>query len=287
MISHAPAAAPPAAPVLPQPYRVVSSRAETADTVTIELANDSAPLAGFAPGQFAMLTAYGIGEVPISLSAIETTAAGRTRRLTHTVRSVGSVTRALHDAAPGAVVGVRGPFGTPWDLSAATGRDVVIVAGGIGLAPVRPLVHAVLDDPSRYGTLVVLVGARTPADLLYPAELDGWAREGAHVGVTVDRPSGGWTGHVGVVPALIPQARFDAGRAVAYVCGPEIMMRYTAEALTARGVSAARVQISLERTMRCGCGWCGHCQLGPLLVCRDGPVVPYERAASLLTVREL
>ncbi|BCJ49318.1 oxidoreductase [Actinoplanes sp. NBRC 14428] len=272
-------------PAFPVPYRVVARRAETADTVTMELANDDGPLDAFAPGQFAMLTAYGIGEVPISLSAVAV-AGGRTRRLVHTVRAVGAVTRALCGAAPGAVIGVRGPYGTAWDLAAA-GRDVVIVAGGIGLAPVRPLVHAVLADRSRFGDVALLVGARTPADLVFRDDLRRWAGAGAQVAVTVDRPAGDWDGHVGVVPSLLPQARFDAGHAVAFVCGPEIMMRFTAEALIRAGVAPARVQISLERSMRCGCGWCGHCQLGPLLVCRDGPVVAYERVAHLLTVREL
>jgi anaerobic sulfite reductase subunit B len=272
---------------LPHPYRVVSRRVDTADTVTLELAHDGGPLPAFAPGQFAMLTAYGIGEVPISLSGVPDPEDSRARRLTHTLRAVGAVTRALHAAAPGAVIGVRGPFGTSWDVGSAAGRDVVIVAGGIGLAPVRPVLHAVLAERSRYGEVVLLVGARTPDDLLYPGELLSWEAAGVHIGVTVDRPSDGWTGHVGVVPALVPGARFDPARSVAFVCGPEVMMRFTARALLDRGLPAARIRVSLERNMRCGVGWCGHCQLGPLLLCRDGPVVDYARAEPLLTVREL
>jgi len=272
---------------LPHPYRVASRRVDTGDTVTLELAYDDTPLPAFAPGQFAMLTAYGIGEAPISLSGLPEAGGGSARRLTHTLRAVGAVTRALHAAAPGAVLGVRGPFGTSWDVPSAAGHDVVIVAGGIGLAPVRPVLQAVLAGRSRYGEIVLLVGARTPADLLYRDELRLWAAAGVQVGVTVDRPSDGWTGHVGVVPALIPAARFDPGRTVAFVCGPEVMMRFTARALLDRGVPASRLRVSLERNMRCGMGWCGHCQLGPLLLCRDGPVVDYARAEPLMTIREL
>jgi anaerobic sulfite reductase subunit B len=270
---------------LPHPYRVAARRVDTPDTVTVELAPDGAPLPAFAPGQFAMLTAYGIGEVPISLSGLPEP--GDAPRLTHTLRAVGAVTRALHATAPGAVIGVRGPFGTSWDVPSAAGHDVVIVAGGIGLAPVRPVLQAVLADRARYGEVVLLVGARTPADLLYGDELRCWAAAGVRVGVTVDRPADGWTGHVGVVPALIPAARFDPARAVAFVCGPEVMMRFTARALLDRGLPAGRLRVSLERNMRCGLGWCGHCQLGPLLLCRDGPVVDYARAEPLMTVREL
>lgn len=273
---------------LPRPYRVVSRRADTGDTVTLELAHDAEPLPAFSPGQFAMLTAYGIGEVPISLSGLpDPPDLGGASRLTHTLRAVGAVTRALHAAAPGAVIGVRGPFGTSWDVASAAGHDVVIVAGGIGLAPVRPVLQAVLADRSRYGEVVLLAGARTPAELLYPDDLDRWAAAGVQVGVTVDRPADGWTGHVGVVPALIPAARFDPARSVAFVCGPEVMIRFTARALLDRGLPASRLRVSLERNMRCGVGWCGHCQLGPLLLCRDGPVVDYARAEPLMTVREL
>jgi anaerobic sulfite reductase subunit B len=272
---------------VPQPYRVVSRREDTVDTVTLELAHDAGPLPAFAPGQFAMLTAYGIGEVPISLSGLPDPDDTRARRLTHTLRAVGAVTRALHAAHAGAVIGVRGPFGTSWDVRSAEGHDVVVVAGGIGLAPLRPVLHAVLAERSRYGEVALLVGARTPADLLYPGELQRWQAAGVQLGVTVDRPADGWNGHVGVVPALIPLVRFDPSRSIAFVCGPEVMMRFTARALLDRGLPAARLRISLERNMRCGVGWCGHCQLGPLLLCRDGPVVGYPVAEPLMNVREL
>jgi NAD(P)H-flavin reductase len=271
----------------PHPYRVVTRRVDTYDTVTLELAHDTGPLPPFAPGQFAMLTAYGIGEVPISISGLPEPGDRPARRLVHTLRAVGAVTAALHAKEPNDVVGVRGPFGTTWDVPSAAGHDVVVMAGGIGLAPLRPVLHALLADRDRYGRLALLVGTRTPADLLYGEELRRWADAGVQVAVTVDRPGDGWDGQVGVVTTLVPAARFDPRGTVAFVCGPEVMMRFAAEALIARGVPAARIRVSLERNMRCGVGWCGHCQLGPVLVCRDGPVVDYARAEPLLRVREL
>ena len=265
---------------VPVPHKVVRRSVDTADTVTVELAAVSRPLPALRPGQFAMLTAYGIGDVPISVSG------HRGGRSLHTIRAVGAVTRALHDAGPGDVLGVRGPFGTAWDVDAAAGHDVVVVAGGIGLAPLRPVVERLLADPDRFGHVAVLVGSRRPAELLYRDDRRRW-RERAQVEVIVDRPADGWTGHVGLVTTLLPGAGVDPGSAAAFVCGPEVMMRFTAEALIARGVPADRIQVSLERSMRCGVGWCGHCQLGPLLICRDGPVVRYPVAEPLLTVREL
>jgi NAD(P)H-flavin reductase len=246
------------------------------------------PLPAPAAGQFTMLTAFGVGEVPISVSsAAEPTTAGdrNGHTLVQTLRAVGAVTQALHDAKPGTLVGVRGPFGVGWDLNVGRGRDVVIVGGGVGLAPLRPVVRAVLAHRTMHGQVAVLVGARTPADLLYPDELEQIAN--AHVAISVDQPTDDWRGPVGVVTTLLAGAPFDAENTVAYVCGPEIMMRFTAAALMRRGVPADRIQISLERNMRCGVGLCGHCQLGPIIVCRDGPVVTYDRVAELVTVREL
>ncbi|GGN84437.1 oxidoreductase [Actinoplanes lobatus] len=266
--------------VIPLPYRVAGRREDTADTVTLELDRDGEGLPEFGPGQFAMLTAYGIGEVPISVSG------SRGTRLIHTIRAVGAVTRALCATRSGDVIGVRGPFGTRWDVGAAAGHDVLVVAGGIGLAPLRPVVECLLADRRAYGHVAVLIGARRPGELLYPGDLRRWAAH-VRVDVIVDRAEPGWRGRVGLVTGLIPAAGVDAGRAVAYVCGPEVMMRATARALVDRGVQAERVWLSLERAMRCGAGWCGHCQLGPLLICRDGPVVGYPVAEPLLTVREL
>ncbi|OLZ55101.1 oxidoreductase [Streptomyces amritsarensis] len=264
----------------PLPYRVVDRREETRDTATLTLAPSGEPLAPFAPGQFAMVYAFGVGEIPVSVSRILDSG-----RLVHTVRAVGAVSRALHGLGPGAHVAVRGPFGRGWDTTAARGRDVLVVAGGIGLAPLRPLLDTVLAEPEAYGRLNVLAGARSPDDLLYGDEIPSWRRPFAQA--TVDRPSAGWKGRVGIVTGLIGEARFRPPDTTAFVCGPEVMIRATARTLMHQGVDAARIQVSLERNMRCATGHCGHCQLGPLLLCRDGPVVGYDRAESLLTVREL
>lgn len=274
-------------PALPRAYRVASRREDTQDTVTFELTDPQHPVPAFAPGQFAMLTAFGVGEVPISVSGLGDDGQGRADRLQHTVRAVGAVTRALHAAQPGHPIGVRGPFGTGWKVAAAAGHDIVVVAGGIGLAPLRPVLLAALADRSRYGRIILLAGGRSPSDLLYVDELQRWRRDGVEVAVTVDRPGGDWTGHVGLVTALIKPARLDPNNSAAFVCGPDVMMRFTADALVGVGIPAHRVRLALERNMRCGVAWCGHCQFGPLLVCRDGPEVNYDVVEPLMRVREL
>ncbi len=231
-----------------------------------------------------MLYAFGVGEVPISTSG----APNAGGELTHTIRAVGPVTTALCAAEPGDVLGVRGPFGTTWPLEQAAGGDLVVIAGGIGLAPVRPAVYHALAHRDDYGAVGLLVGARTPSDLLYVPELEQWrARFDLEVGVTVDSAAGDWHGRVGVVTRLIPGAAFDPATATALVVGPEIMMRFTVAALLERGVPKERIYISMERNMRCGVGHCGHCQLGPLLICRDGPVFRYDEIEPLMEVREL
>ncbi|NDU71482.1 oxidoreductase [Actinomadura sp. DSM 109109] len=272
----------------PVPYRVTARRAETADTVTLALEPVGAPMPEPAPGQFTMMYAFGVGEAPISVSRVGPfEGAAPSRVLEHTVRAVGAVTRAVCAARPGEVLGLRGPYGAGWGVDEARGHDLVVAGGGIGLAPLRPVVLRALADRDAFGRIAILVGARTPGDLLFREEMDAWRARGAQVEVTVDRPAPGWTGQVGLITALAGAADVDPARAAAFVCGPEIMMRLTAQALTGLGVPAGNVRLSLERSMRCGVGWCGHCQLGPLLVCRDGPVVPYPRAAALMTVREL
>ncbi|GAA2895596.1 FAD/NAD(P)-binding protein [Streptomyces mexicanus] len=266
----------------PLPYRVASVKEETTDTRSFELVPARRELPPFSPGQFAMIYAFGVGEVPVSVSALRGPHGG----LVHTVRAVGATSTALYRLREGDTVGVRGPYGVGWDLTAAAGHDALVIAGGIGLAPLRPVVHAVLDRPAAHGRLGVLVGARTPADLIYREQIESW-RGQATVGVIVDRPLPGWHGEVGVVTALLDRFDLLPDRTCALVCGPEVMMRRTARALIDRGVPPHRVQVSLERNMRCATGHCGHCQLGPLLLCRDGPVIAYDRAEPLLAVREL
>jgi anaerobic sulfite reductase subunit B len=267
---------------LPARYRVCGRRGETHDTVTLALAPVDQPIAPHRPGQFTMLYAFGIGEVPISVSG---PAGGPA--LAQTIRAVGAVTRALCAAQTGQMIGVRGPFGTGWGVKDAVGRDLLLVAGGIGLAPLRPALLAALADRLSYRRVTVLIGARSPAELVFQDELDDWRDRGAVVEVTVDQAAAGWTGHVGVVTQLMDVAEVDPRQTTALVCGPEVMMRLTARALLAAGAGADRIRVSLERNMRCGVAECGHCQLGPLLLCRDGPVVTYQQAAPLLAAREL
>lgn len=267
---------------MPASYRVSKRQDETHDTVTITLEPTGMPLESFTPGQFMMLYAFGIGEIPVSVSGPAGPAG-----LTHTIRALGAVSRALCAAAPGQVVGVRGPFGTSWHESDAFGQDLLMIAGGIGLAPLRPAVLAALREPGRYRRITVLVGARSPAELVFAAEYDQWRESGATVEVTVDRADATWHGHVSVVTQLIGQADFDPQQTLALICGPEVMMRLTAQTLLAAGITASQIRVSLERNMQCGVGECGHCQLGPLLLCRDGPVVPYDAAAPVLLIREL
>ena len=268
----------PPGPMVPQSFVVRERVQETSDTwtLTLEALDGDSPSIG--PGQFMMVYVFGIGEVPISVSGPP----NRRGPVVLTVRAVGAVTEAICATEPGGVLGLRGPFGTTWPISASGGADVVVVAGGIGLAPLRPVVLHALEHRRELGELVVLYGARTPQDLLYLGELEAW-----NVDVTVDAAELGWPGKVGVVPKLIPGARFDPAKAVAFVCGPEIMMQFAVEALLDRGLTPDRIHVSLERNMRCGLGHCGHCQLGPTLICRDGPVYSYETAGPWLEVREL
>jgi NAD(P)H-flavin reductase len=265
--------------MVPVSYRVARRRRETHDSWTLELEPTADALDPLAPGQFAMLYAFGKGEAPISVSRLPQV---------HTIRAVGTVSAALCDLRRGDVVGVRGPFGTAWPVEAAEGADVVILAGGIGLAPLRPAIDHVLAHRERYGNVVVLYGGRSPEDLLYTAELERWrGRSDIGVGVAVDQADAGWPGRVGVVTTLVPSATFDPDHTVAMLCGPEAMMRFAAAALQERGVPAESIHVSLERSMKCAIRLCGHCQLGPEFICHDGPVFTWDRVEPLLRVREL
>ena len=222
----------PPGPMVPAPFAVAAKRQETADTWTLELSPPGEEGMVFAPGQFTMLSAFGAGEVPISISGDP----DRTGPLVHTVRDVGLATAAICRANPGEVLAVRGPFGRPWPVVELEGSDVIVVAGGIGLAPLRPAILALLARRERYGRLLLLYGGRAPEQLLYTEELESWSARGLEVAVSVDSAGPEWLGHVGVVPRLIARASFDAERAAALVCGPEVMMRFTVSALAQAGV---------------------------------------------------
>jgi len=263
-------------------WHVTEVRHDTSDVVTLGL-TPPRPF-GFLPGQFNMLSVPGIGEVPISISGDPAS----TEYTLHTIRDVGPVTHALCALRPGQHVGVRGPYGTSWPVDAAEGGDLVIVAGGIGLPPLRPALYQALSRRGSFGRVVLLYGARTPADLLFTHELDAWrAGSGLHVDVTVDSADRDWHGNVGVVPDLVRRAPFDPPSTTAFMVGPEVMMRFTVRALLAAGVPASRVYLSMERNMQCAVAMCGHCQLGPFLLCRDGPVFRHQALAPWLAIREV
>jgi NAD(P)H-flavin reductase len=269
----------------PLAARVAKVDQETHDTFTLTVEpGDGQPLAGFAPGQFSMLYVYGVGELPISISG-DPHAPGR---LVYTVRSVGRATHALVSRRPGEAVGVRGPFGRPWPLEAALGKDVLVVAGGIGLAPLRPVIFDVLRRRDDFVRLIVLYGARSPKDLLFRKQLAGWARQpDTQVLTTVDYGGTSWRGNVGVVTTLFRHLRLHPAQTVAYVCGPEMMMRFVVRQLEAREVPGSEIFLSMERSMKCAVGSCGHCQLGPHFVCKDGPVFSYDQLRPWMERHEL
>lgn len=274
----------PADPLVPDVYRVTHVQRELGNVVTLELEPlcDARPV--FEPGQFNMLYAFGVGEVAISISA----GAQDDRAFVHTVRDVGAVSAAIAKMEVGATLGLRGPFGTGWPVAEAEGSDIVVVAGGLGLAPLRPAIHAILSRRERYGRVTILAGCRSPRDILYRHELEQWRqRLDVEIEVTVDHAEGDWYGHVGVVPSLIPRMMFDPDDTVAFICGPEVMMRFSAGALHEAGLSADRVYLSMERNMKCAIGLCGHCQFGPSFICKDGPVMRLDRIAGILAMREI
>lgn len=271
----------------PQPWRVAERRSEVAsdEVFSWELRPEAGAKSGAvpAPGQFNMLYLPGVGEVPISVSAV-TNDGG----IVHTTRAVGSVTRAMQGLEPGTVVGLRGPFGSAWPVAEAAGGDLVLVAGGIGLAPLRPVIHAVLERRADFGRVVICYGARAPGDRIFRDELDAWAKhDDLDLRVTVDRGTAAWRGDVGVVTQLVERGGFDRRNTRAMVCGPEVMMRFSAASLERRGLKAEDIFVSMERNMRCALGFCGHCQIGAHFVCRDGPVFPYPVMEPAFRIREL
>ena len=269
--------------MVPRVARVLRARRELSDVWTLDI---DAGVNGFvfSPGQFNMLYAFGVGEAAISISG-DATDHGN---LVHTIRSVGKVSAALANLKAGDAIGFRGPYGVGWPVEQAEGSDVVIVAGGLGLAPLRPAIYHVLANRDRYGRIALLSGAREPAGMLFRRELEQWrTRFDVDVAVTVDHADSDWRGNVGVVTTLIKRAAFDPDHTVAMVCGPEIMMRFAAIELEQAGVPGDAIYLSMERNMKCAIGQCGHCQLSTDFVCRDGPVATYTHLNRLMTLREL
>lgn len=267
--------------MLPRPATVRARRRELDTTWTLELELDGM---AFTPGQFTMLYMPHVGEIPISISGNP----ADDSRLVHTVRSVGAVSQAVADLRVGDRVGVRGPFGHGWPVDDAAGGDVVLIAGGLGLAPLRPVIYRLLAGRERFGNIVILYGARGPDEILYRSELQQWREHlDLQVEVTVDHADSDWRGHVGVVTGLVGKAEFDPADTTVMVCGPEIMMRFAVAAMRDRGIADESIYLSMERNMQCAIGHCGHCQFGTFLVCRDGPVFRYDNIGRLLNVKEL
>lgn len=271
-------------PMVPELFRIERLKQETEDTFTLSLVPpDESAKVSFLPGQFNMLSVFGVGEVPISISGNPS----ETSRLEHTTRRVGVVTKAMGLLKPGDAIGVRGPYGTHWPVTEENG-DFVIIAGGIGLAPLRPVLYHLMAQREKYRKIVLLYGARSPEEILYKRELERWrGKFDLEVQVTVDRGSSGWRGNVGVVTPLIARAPFTPSNTVALICGPEIMMRFAVLELQKRGVPAHKTYLSMERNMKCGLGYCGHCQYGAKFVCKDGPVFQLDRIESIFGKGEI
>ncbi|MDP6721459.1 MAG: FAD/NAD(P)-binding protein [Pirellulaceae bacterium] len=271
-------------PMVPTRYRVLRAIAETHDTRTLHLDPIDDDGFAFAPGQFSMLYAFGIGEVPISISGDP----DNHGPLVHTIRTVGAVTNVLGELRDGDVIGVRGPYGSAWPVDTSKRGDLVILAGGIGLAPLRPVLYSVLANRDRFGRVVLLYGARSPSEILFGDEIQQWrSRFDLHVRVTVDRASDDWHGHVGVITTLIPALDIDIPNATAMICGPEIMMRYCVKELCQHGFEHEQQYVSMERNMKCAIGHCGHCQYGADFVCKDGPVFRFDKIAGRFQIQEI
>jgi NAD(P)H-flavin reductase len=272
--------------LLPFWAQVMAVRQETADVSTLDLRfldTEIAERYRFQPGQFNMLYLPGYGEAAISISS-DPAAHGC---ISHTVRFVGNVTHAISRLSEGQTLGLRGPFGRPWPVEEHQGADVIIAAGGIGLAPLRPVIYHLMRQRQRFGRVVLLYGARSPSDLLFREHYPDWEEKGVEVMITVDRADDSWQGQVGVVPMLFYRLRVDPASCVVYSCGPEIMMRFVVFEGLARRVPPERIYLSLERNMKCGQGMCGRCQYGPFFVCKDGPVFTYRALEPYFNVEEL
>jgi NAD(P)H-flavin reductase len=270
-------------PMVPTVAKVVAARQELADVWTLDIDTGTSGFS-FAPGQFNMLYAFGVGEAAISISGDP----AQPEKLVHTIRSVGKVSDALVRLKPGDPVGLRGPYGGGWPMQAAAGADVVIIAGGLGLAPLRPTLYRLLAERDRYGRIIILCGARGPSDILYREELSKWrTRLDVEVEVTVDHADQTWHGNVGVVTTLIGRSAFDPKKTLAMLCGPEIMMHFAAVDLVKAGVPPEAIYLSMERNMKCAIARCGHCQFSSDFVCHDGPVATWARLGRLIQLREI
>jgi len=271
-------------PLSPWRVHIATIRAIVAETPgvwTFGLSLDDPSVKySFQAGQFNMLYLPGIGESAISVSSDPE----EVGKLQHTVRAVGNVTRAMAKLQPGSQIGVRGPFGTSWPFESFRGKDVILVAGGLGLAPLRPVVYSLIRHRRDFGRVTLIYGVRSPADLLFSSEYESWRKGGIDVQTTVNVASLDWQGAIGSVTPLLAPLPIEPARTGLFTCGPEVMMRFVAAGAVQRGVPTGQVFVSLERNMNCAVGLCGHCQFGPEFVCRDGPIFPFDRVRRLMLV---
>lgn len=269
--------------MVPELVRIESIEHHTDDVFTLVLSHEKkGQRYPFLPGQFNMLYLHGFGEVAISICGD----AQKDEGLVHTIQAVGNVTNGMQKLKVGDELGVRGPFGTNWPLQ-KKGVDVLLIAGGLGLPSLRPaLLHfeAHLKD---YNRISLLYGARSCDRFLYADDLSRWKKKGIEIKMTVDRGKPSWKGDVGVVTTLLPDQLKRPKETVAFICGPEVMIRASVEALKQRGVESDTIYISMERNMQCGVGFCGHCQFGPYFLCKDGPVFSYSQLQHWFDVHEL
>ncbi len=280
-------------PFLTIPFVIQRVKKETSDTVTLEILrpddrvkthSPAGSAFSFLPGQFNMLYVLGIGEIPVSISGDP----NHPEKLFHTVRKVGAVSIALSLMEKGDRIGIRGPFGNPWPVNKAQGMDLLLMAGGIGLAPIRPVLYQVFPERDRYNRIGLLYGTRAPEDILYESEIKQWrSKFDLEVLVTVDRAAGDWKGNTGVVTTLISKVSFDPDRTLVMICGPEVMMRFSCLELQKKGVKPENIFVSMERNMKCSVGFCGHCQFGPWFVCKDGPIFSYDQVKDWIGKREI
>lgn len=273
-------------PLLPEPAEILAKASFGPDlhAYRLRLLDPAArPRFDFQPGQFNMIYVPGVGEVAISISSDP-----EEEDLEHTIRIVGRTTRVIERLGPGDVLGLRGPYGNGWPLHEARFKDVLVVTGGLGCAPVSGAIDYMFRRRASYGRISILHGVKKPADLVHRARFEAWRRESdTRVLLTSDQPDRAWRDRTGVVTELFEEVEFDPTRTVVLMCGPEVMMHYAIRILRTRGIADDRIYVSLERNMKCAVGWCGHCQLGPEFVCKDGPIFPVRRVARWLDVHGL
>jgi len=272
--------------LVPQPAEIVQKRSFGPEihSYRLRLCEPGArPRFDFLQGQFNMVYVPGVGEVAMSISSDPDD-----ETLEHTIRIVGRTTAVIAGLGVGDFLGLRGPYGSAWPLQEARWKDVLVITGGLGCAPVTGAIEYMFRRRANYGRITIMHGVKKPADLVHADHFEAWRREpNTQVLLTTDQPDRTWRDRTGVVTELFEEVDIDPGRTVVFMCGPEVMMRYAMHSLGQRGVSQDRVFVSLERNMKCAVGLCGHCQFGPEFVCKDGPIFPFRRIARFFGVRGL